>query len=158
MRKLIARTTLVATLAASLSAGLLAGAPARAQGSGAAPTLRTAKIGAGLHIITAEIAADDATRMRGLMFRTSLAPNHGMFFVFEGKGIHCMWMRNTFVPLSVAFVDDDGTIVNIEDMQPKTEDSHCAQRPVRYALEMERGWFAKRGIKPGFRLTNVPPK
>lgn len=119
-------------------------------------TLPTVKLSAGIHLITAELADNDPSRMRGLMFRERLAPNQGMVFVFDGKGPQCMWMRNTLIPLSVAFIDDDGSIVNIEDMQPKTEDSHCARRPVRYALEMELGWFAKRGIKAGSRIAGLP--
>ncbi|GAB4468630.1 MAG: hypothetical protein OHK0044_10240 [Burkholderiaceae bacterium] len=120
------------------------------------PPLPTTKLTAGIHLITAEVAATDPSRMRGLMFRESLAPNHGMLFVFDQKAIHCMWMRNTLIPLSVAFVDDDGTIVNIADMAPRTETSHCARRPVRYALEMEQGWFAKRGLGSGVRLGGLP--
>lgn len=129
-------------------------APASAQGP--QPALPTIKLSAGIHLITAEVASSDPSRMRGLMFRESLAPNHGMLFVFDHKAIHCMWMRNTLIPLSVAFVDDDGAIVNIEDMAPRTETSHCARRPVRFALEMEKGWFAKRGIGPGARLAGLP--
>lgn len=129
-------------------------APAIAQGP--QPVLPTIKLSAGIHLITAEVAASDPSRVRGLMFRESLAPNHGMLFVFDHKAIHCMWMRNTLIPLSVAFVDDDGAIVNIEDMAPRTETSHCARRPVRFALEMEKGWFAKRGIGPGARLGGLP--
>ncbi len=122
------------------------------------PALPTVKLSAGIHLITAEVAASDPSRMRGLMFRESLAPNHGMLFVFDHKAIHCMWMRNTLIPLSVAFVDDDGAIVNIEDMNPRTETSHCARRPVRFALEMERGWFARRGLGPGARLVGLPTR
>lgn len=129
---------------------------AAASGQGPQSALPTIKLNAGIHLISAEVAASDPSRMRGLMFRESLAPNHGMLFVFDHKAIHCMWMRNTLIPLSVAFVDDDGTIVNIEDMAPRTETSHCARRPVRYALEMEKGWFARRGIAPGARLGGLP--
>jgi uncharacterized membrane protein (UPF0127 family) len=129
---------------------------APASGQGPQPALPTIKLSAGIHLITAEVAASDASRMRGLMFRESLAPNHGMLFVFDHKAIHCMWMRNTLIPLSVAFVDDDGAIVNIEDMAPRIETSHCARRPVRFALEMEKGWFARRGIGPGARLGGLP--
>jgi hypothetical protein len=127
-----------------------------AWGQGSQVGLPTIKLSAGIHLITAEVADSDPSRMRGLMFRESLAPNHGMLFVFDRKAIHCMWMRNTLIALSVAFVDDDGSIVNIEDMAPRTETSHCAQRPVRYALEMEKGWFARRGIAPGARLGGLP--
>jgi hypothetical protein len=131
-------------LAAALAFALFTGGHACAQSAG-----QTVRLNAGVHLITAEVAADDPMRQRGLMFRETLAANHGMLFVFEGKAVRCMWMRNTLIPLSVAFIDDDGRIVNIEDMQPKTEDSHCARAPVRYALEMTQGWFAQRGLKPG---------
>jgi uncharacterized membrane protein (UPF0127 family) len=114
------------------------------------------KLNFGIHLVTAELADNDASRMRGLMFRERLAPNHGMLFVFEARAVHCMWMRNTLIPLSVAFIDDDGSIVNIEDMQPKTEVSHCAARPVRYALEMDKGWFAQRGLKAGAKMSGLP--
>jgi uncharacterized protein len=130
-------------LAALLALQLVAGGEALAQ------TPRTVRLNAGIHLITAELAIDDPMRTRGLMFRESLAANHGMLFVFDDKGVHCMWMRNTLIPLSVAFIEDDGKIVNIEDMKPQTEDNHCARAPVRYALEMTQGWFTQRGLKPG---------
>ncbi|MDW8430505.1 MAG: DUF192 domain-containing protein [Sutterellaceae bacterium] len=116
------------------------------------------RLTAGIHLITAELADTDMTRTRGLMFRDHLAPNHGMLFVFDNKAMHCMWMRNTRIPLSVAFLDDDGTVVNIHDMKPHDETSHCAARPVRYALEMTQGWFRDRGIKPGARIGGLPPQ
>lgn len=118
--------------------------------------LPTVKLNFGIHLVTAELADNDASRMRGLMFRERLTPNHGMLFVFEARAVHCMWMRNTLIPLSVAFIDDDGSVVNIEDMQPKTEVSHCASRPVRYALEMDKGWFAQRGLKAGAKMSGLP--
>ena len=111
---------------------------------------------AGMHLIRAEVAADFATRMRGLMHRESMPQNAGMLFVFDEATQHCMWMRNTLIPLSVAFIDEHGAIINIEDMAPKTENSHCARRPARYALEMNRGWFAAKGIKPGSRIGGIP--
>ena len=114
------------------------------------------QLSAGMHLIRAEVAADFATRAQGLMHRKSLVPNSGMLFIFEAAEIHGMWMKNTLIPLSVAFVDEKGAIINIEDMQPQTEDSHCAARPARYALEMSRGWFAARGIKPGSRIGGIP--
>jgi uncharacterized membrane protein (UPF0127 family) len=117
--------------------------------------LPVVSLSAGVHLIHAEVADNDLSRSRGLMFRRSLEPNRGMFFVFENAAAHCMWMKNTLIPLSVAFLDDSGTITNIEDMQPETEDSHCAKRPARYALEMEQGWFAQRGIRAGFRLRGI---
>jgi uncharacterized membrane protein (UPF0127 family) len=120
------------------------------------PHLPTVQLTAGIHLITAEVATNDATRARGLMFRASLPANHGMLFIFESKSLHCMWMRNTLIPLSVAFIEDDGTIVNIQDMQPHDERSHCAKQPVRYALEMTQGWFAQKGLGAGSRLGRLP--
>lgn len=120
------------------------------------PPQPTIKLSAGIHVITAEVVADRETTVRGLMFRERLAPNHGMLFLYPEKSTLCMWMRNTLIPLSVAFIDDDGTIVNIEDMAPRTDDHHCAKRPVRYALEMERGWFAKRGLAAGAKIAGLP--
>jgi len=114
------------------------------------------RLQAGLHIIQAEIGATPEQRARGLMFRKSLGTNQGMAFVFDTLGLHCMWMRNTYVPLSVAFLAEDGSIINIADMQPRTENSHCATRPARYALEMNQGWFKKRGIATGSRITGLP--
>lgn len=116
------------------------------------------QLNAGMHLIRAEVVSDPETRTRGLMHRKSLEPNAGMLFIFDEHAIHCMWMKNTLIPLSVAFVDDRGAIVNIADMEPHSEASHCAARPVRYALEMNRGWFAARGIKPGARLGGMPPR
>lgn len=107
---------------------------------------------ASFHRIDAEIAADQPTRMQGLMHRKSMAPNQGMLFVFPQAERHCMWMRNTFLPLSVAFIDDQGKILNIEDMKPQTETNHCASAAARFALEMNRGWFSDKGIKPGQRI------
>jgi uncharacterized membrane protein (UPF0127 family) len=115
-----------------------------------------ARLSAGIHLIQAEVVSDSASRARGLMHRKNLPQNSGMLFVFDGHAVHCMWMKNTLIPLSVAFIDDRGTIVNIEDMAPQTLDSHCAARPVKYALEMNRGWFAARGIEPGSRLGGIP--
>ena len=110
---------------------------------------------AGMHLIRAEVAADYETRGRGLMYRKTLAPNSGMLFVFDAPALQCMWMKNTDLPLSVAFLDAQGAVINIEDMQPHTEDSHCAKRPALYALEMEQGWFARRGIKAGMKLDGL---
>lgn len=110
---------------------------------------------AGFHRIEAEVAADQQNRMTGLMNRKAMPPQRGMLFVFPEKNTHCMWMRNTFLPLSVAFLDEEGRIINIEDMQPQTEDNHCAKVPARYALEMNLGWFSQRGIKPGTKLGGI---
>jgi uncharacterized protein len=116
----------------------------------------TVQLNAGMYLIRAEVAADFPSRAQGLMYRKQMASNAGMLFIFDEPQVHCMWMKNTLIPLSVAFIDDRGAIVNIEDMQPQTEDSHCAAQPVRYALEMNRGWFAARGVKPGSRLGGIP--
>jgi uncharacterized membrane protein (UPF0127 family) len=120
------------------------------------PQLPVVQLNAGMHLIRAEVAADYGSRMTGLMFRATMPTNAGMLFVFDEAQQQCMWMKNTLLPLSVAFIDDSGTIINVEDMAPQTEDSHCAKRPARYALEMNRGWFAARGIKPGTRLGGIP--
>jgi uncharacterized membrane protein (UPF0127 family) len=115
-----------------------------------------AQLSAGIHLIQAEVVSEPGARTRGLMHRKSLDRSAGMLFIFDERAVHCMWMKNTYIPLSVAFIDDQGTIVNIADMEPHDETSHCAARPVRYALEMNRGWFAARGIKPGTRLGGFP--
>jgi uncharacterized membrane protein (UPF0127 family) len=114
--------------------------------------LPVAQLSAGMHLIRAEVANSMEARMQGLMYRKEMAQNSGMVFVFEENAAHCMWMKNTLIPLSVAFLDQDGAIINIADMQPHSEQSHCASRPARYALEMNKGWFAQRGIKPGAKL------
>ena len=132
-----------------LAFAALAAAPAFAQ-----PPV--AQLNAGMHLIRAEVVSDPGTRAQGLMYRKSMAQNAGMLFIFDEAAVHCMWMKNTLIPLSVAFIDDRGAIVNIEDMAPQTEASHCAGQPVRYALEMNRGWFAARGVKPGSRLGGIP--
>ena len=131
---------------------LLAAAPALAQ------PLPVVQLNAGMHLIRAEVAADHGSRMRGLMFREAMPVNAGMLFIFDEAGAQCMWMKNTLIPLSVAFIDDAGAIINIADMEPHSERSHCAARPARYALEMNRGWFAQRGVKPGMRLGGIPGK
>lgn len=110
---------------------------------------------AGFYRIEAEVAADQPNRMQGLMFRKSMEANHGMLFVFPQADRHCMWMRNTLLPLSVAFLDDEGRILNVEEMKPQTENNHCAASPARFALEMNANWFASKGFKPGQRIGGV---
>jgi len=132
----------------------LAGLALASQSAPAQPLPRT-ELAAGVHLIRAEVADNFVTRMQGLMHRPSLGANEGMLFVFEEAGIQCMWMKNTLIPLSVAYIADDGSIVNVEDMKPQTEDSHCAKKPVRYALEMNAGWFASKGLRPGARLRGL---
>lgn len=121
----------------------------------AAQALPVKTLSAGMHIIQAEVASTDATRSRGLMQRKALAPNSGMLFVFEQPNVQCFWMRNTLIPLSIAFILDDGTITNIADMAPMTENSHCSSAPVRYTLEMDQGWFAQRGITAGKKISGI---
>ena len=118
------------------------------------------ELSAGIHLIRAEAASTFEARAQGLMFRKHLGPNEGMFFVFPQSELHCMWMKNTLIPLSVAFVDEKGKIVSISDMQPQTETSHCAAAPAKFALEMPAGWFAAKGIKSGTTiqgLEKAPP-
>lgn len=111
-----------------------------------------------MHNIIAQVAQTPEQRQIGLMFRREMPAHEGMLFIFEQPATQCFWMRNTLLPLSAAFVDEDGTIVNIEDMAPRTDASHCSTRPVRFVLEMSQGWFAKRGLKPGYKLSGAPFK
>jgi uncharacterized protein len=147
MKQILVRLSLIAVATAPFSAGA---------------QLPTLPLSAGIHLIQAEVANTFETRMTGLMHRPSLAANRGMLFVFPDVSMQCMWMKNTFVPLSVAFIDERGVILNIADMQPQTENSHCSVAPVRYALEMNQGWFAAKGIKPGAKISGIekapPPR
>ena len=114
------------------------------------------QISAGMHLIDVQVAATDAQRATGLMFRQQMPQTEGMLFVFDRPGQQCFWMKNTLLPLTAAFVADDGTIVNLADMKPQTTDSHCSTAPVRYVLEMNQGWFARKGLKAGFKLGGPP--
>ena len=120
------------------------------------------ELSAGLNRIEAEVAANMSDRMQGLMHRQSLPANHGMLFVYPQAQTHCMWMRNTLIPLSVAFLDDSGRINNIADMKPHSEENHCAAAPARFALEMNKGWFSSKGIRPGQKISGLdktpPPR
>jgi uncharacterized membrane protein (UPF0127 family) len=107
------------------------------------------------HEIRVEVANTEKSMRKGLMFRDRLAENSGMIFVYSKPGIQGMWMKNTRIPLSVAFADADGRILNIEDMEPFSEESHSSRGPAAYALEMNRGWFSQRGIGPGDRIEGV---
>lgn len=137
-------------LCATVFAALLFAAPSPARA--AEPEI---ELNAGLYVIRAEVVDAPETRARGLMYRKSMPANHGMLFVFPDVARQCFWMKNTLIPLSIAFLDDHGAIVNIADMQPQTEDNHCSERPVRYALEMNQGWFAAKNIRPGFKISGV---
>jgi uncharacterized protein len=116
------------------------------------------KLSAGMHVIDAQVATTPDERATGLMHRKEMPQHEGMLFVFESPSQQCFWMKNTLLPLSVAFVADDGTIVNVDEMKPQTLDSHCSARPVRYVLEMNTGWFSKKGLKAGQKLSGPPFK
>lgn len=108
------------------------------------------------HAFTVEIASTEDDIRQGLMFRESLAPDAGMLFDFGQVRPASMWMKNTLIPLSVAFIADDGSIVNLDEMKPETLTPHCSTKPVRFVLEMNTGWFSKRGIKAGLKVTGKP--
>jgi uncharacterized protein len=114
--------------------------------------LERIKLSSGMHRLDVQVAATPEQRQTGLMFRKDMPQHEGMIFVFEQPTRQCFWMKNTLIPLSAAFIADDGTIVNIEDMKPLVLDAHCSTQPVRYVLEMNKGWFAKKGIKAGSKL------
>lgn len=124
------------------------------------PQLRLSRIPlqAGMHVLDVQLAQTTEQRQIGLMWRKEMPQHEGMLFVFEQATMQCFWMRNTLIPLSAAFVANDGTIVNIVDMKPQSDDSHCSDKPVRFVLEMNVGWFAKRQIKAGYKLGGSPFK
>ena len=107
------------------------------------------------HKLVAEIAANTQTRATGLMHRFSLKPDHGMLFVFRDQRPLSFWMKNTFVALSIAYIDSRGKIIEIEDMAPQTETMHPSSAPAQYALEMKKGWFKERGIGAGAVVTGL---
>ena len=137
---------------------LLAVIACLALGTVHAAELPTATLTIGTHKLTAEIATTPDQRSVGLMNRFSLKPDHGMLFVFEKNEPLAFWMRNTYIPLSIAFIAPDGRIVNIEDMKPQTDESHWSKGPALYALEMKKGWFAERGIGPGAIVKGIPAR
>ena len=142
------------TLLTLFASAVAFSAPTAAQDG--AQKLASIRLAAGMHVIQAELAQTPDERSTGLMFRPTMATNDGMLFAFEQAGQQCFWMKNTLLPLSAAFIADDGSVVNIEDMKPRSLDSHCSARPVRFVLEMNQGWFARRGIKAGSRLQGAP--
>ena len=154
MKSLSHRTKFaLAGCAALLAAGT--SLPVTAQQS---PTeMKVTTLNVGINVIRAEVAANDPDREKGLMFRTVLGGNQGMVFLFDRADMECMWMKNTLIPLSVAFMDNSGKIINVEDMQPQTENNHCTKSPARYALEMNLGWFTAHGVKPGATIDHLPP-
>lgn len=151
-------TRLRAVCLAALAGLMLGFQPSASAQNDGQPQLNLprATLSAGMHRIDAQVAANPVQRQIGLMHRREMPVHEGMLFVFEQPATQCFWMRNTLIPLTAAFVADDGRIVNLADMQPLSEQSHCSTEPVRYVLEMNQGWFAKRRIGAGFRLTGAP--
>ncbi|QDX82540.1 hypothetical protein B9N43_15635 [Denitratisoma sp. DHT3] len=129
-----------------------AGAASASWGQQSLPAM---ELSAGIHRIEAEVASTQPQRMQGLMHRQSMAANHGMLFVFTQQARHCMWMKNTLLPLAVAFLDEQGRILNVAEMRPGSEETHCAASPARYALEMNTGWFKSRGLTAGAVIRGV---
>lgn len=113
------------------------------------------QLSAGMHLISAQVAATPRQREIGLMYRSAMPANEGMIFVFENPSALCFWMKNTLIPLTAAFIAEDGTIINLEDMKPMTTNSHCAKKPARFVLEMNQGWFAKRGVREGQKINGA---
>ncbi len=146
---------LLRTALASLAFVSAAGATSAQEGP---QKLSTIKLSAGMHVMNVEVAQSPQEHAIGLMFRTSMPTNDGMLFIFDRAGEQCFWMKNTQLPLSIAFIADDGSIANIDNMKPQTLDSHCSTKEVRYVLEMNDGWFAKRGIKAGMKVQGGPFK
>jgi hypothetical protein len=128
-----------------------------AAGAPAVVELPTTTLTIGKQKVIAEVAATPDQRSTGLMYRFSLKPDHGMIFVFENAEPQGFWMKNTFIPLSIAFIGSDGHILNIADMAPQDERTHWSNGPAQYALEMRKGWFAERGISAGDRIEGLPP-
>ncbi|MFT4064920.1 DUF192 domain-containing protein [Paraburkholderia sp.] len=159
MRSSMAR--LAVAIALPLAAISFAAAPAHAQqmppGAKQPSEFPRIKLTAGMFVIDAAVAANDADREQGLMYRTSLAPNEGMLFVFNENAGHCFWMKNTLIPLSIAFMRADGTITDLAEMDAETTNNHCPTHNGVFALEMSKGWFASKGIKPGMRIQGLPP-
>ena len=125
-------------------------------GAWADVAFKKSQVKIGPHALKVDVAAAEEQRMQGLMYRKSMPAEEGMLFIFDERAYHSMWMKNTLIPLSVAFVDKDGVILNILDMEPQTLDSHMAAGPAVYAIETNKGWFAAKKIKPGDRVTGLP--
>jgi uncharacterized membrane protein (UPF0127 family) len=119
-------------------------------------TLERQQFKIGTYAIDAELARTAEERQRGLMFRESLAENQGMMFQFTQADHYCMWMKNTLIPLSIAFIDEHGKIINIEEMRANSEQTTCAKSKARYALEMNAGWYNQRQIMVGQKVEGLP--
>ena len=142
----------------SVFAGLLALTANLSLAQNINTSLPIIELKAGIYRIQAEVANTPQARQVGLMNRTSMPTDSGMLFIFDQKATHCFWMSNTKIPLAIAFLGDDGKIVNIEEMQAETLNNHCPKVPVRYALEMNRQWFSQRAIGPGSQIQGLPRK
>jgi uncharacterized protein len=134
---------------------MLAGVAAAQDAPQQLPAIR---LSTGMHVLQVMVAQTPEQLSTGLMFRKTMGTNDGMLFVFDEPSQQCFWMKNTLLPLSIAFIDDTGTVANIDDMKPQTLSSHCSTRPVRFVLEMNVGWFDKRGIKAGSKFQGEPFK
>ena len=143
---------LIALFALSASLAM----PAMAQQEQPQLDLQRTKLSIGMYQIDTQLATTPQQRQVGLMFRKDMPQAEGMLFIFEQPATQCFWMKNTILPLTAAFVADDGRIVNLADMKPQTEDSHCSEEPVRYVLEMNQGWFAKKNFKKGMKIGGAP--
>lgn len=146
----------VTTLACIVTLTAMLVSPAVSAQDGPQVNLQRVKLSAGMNVIDAQLALTPEQRQTGLMLRKEMPQHEGMLFVFEHPSQQCFWMKNTLLPLTAAFVTDDGTIVNLADMKPQTMDAHCSAQPVRYVLEMNQGWFAKKAIKAGSKLGGPP--
>ncbi|MEG0921565.1 MAG: DUF192 domain-containing protein [Comamonas sp.] len=155
---LTARCTAAMALATALIGSALSFAVQAQQPPQGSPQmdLPRTELSAGMHRIHAQVAQTPRQREVGLMYRKEMPTNEGMLFIFDQPATQCFWMKNTVLPLTTAFVADDGTIVNLADMQPMTETSHCSRKPVRYVLEMNQGWFKQKGIAEGTQLRGRP--
>jgi uncharacterized membrane protein (UPF0127 family) len=152
----LARAALV-PVALALAAGGMQTASAQIPAGAKQPSeFPHVKLRAGMYAINAAVAANDPDREQGLMYRSQLAPNEGMLFVFNENAVHCFWMKNTLIPLSIAFMRADGTITDIDEMQAETTDNHCPRNNGVYALEMSKGWFTAKGVKPGMKIDGLP--
>jgi hypothetical protein len=145
------KTLFIATFSVLLFSTVIAGAQESPQ-----TQLQRTILSMGIHQIDTQVAVTSEQREIGLMFRKEMPQHEGMLFIFDNPSRLCFWMKNTLIPLTAAFIADDGTIVNLENMKPQTLDSHCSAKPVRYVLEMNQGWFAKKGVKPGTKVTGRP--
>jgi uncharacterized protein len=160
----IASGSLVLASALAVPLPVHAAAPAAAAAPATAMPANFKKKGEFPHVtltagaikISAEVAATQADREQGLMYRGSLGPNEGMLFVFDEIAYHCFWMKNTEIPLSIAYIDDSGVVTDVQEMAAETEDNHCPTKGGRYALEMAKGWFAANGITPGTQMQGLP--